>query len=167
MIYLVVGVPASGKSWVCEQLRGSGFLYLPHDEYVTEDSYSTAIRRLAKEEVDFILAELPFSMDIERRLNKAGYKVTTVFIVETTAVLNDRYLLRRGKKILKGHLTRQATFLRRAKRRKAFYGTSTEVLKHLRELWDERAHRIHADSGTDSARVRTDSRDVEPSREVS
>lgn len=137
-IYMVVGVPCSGKSWVCEQLRDR-FHYVRHDDYIDRD-YVNEIVRVANSTrmlpaAKPLLIETPFSMSqILEPLEKAGFNVTPVFILETREVLRDRYRAREGTPIPQGHLTRQDTYRVRASHMQAFRGTSSEVLRYLQSL---------------------------------
>ncbi len=135
-IYLVVGVPGSGKSWVCEQLQKE-FVYVHHDGFIGHinqpEVYVKAILDKAQDATKPLLTEAPFSIrSIKDPLVHAGYKVIPVFIIEKDEVVSARYLKREGKPIPKGHLTRVKTYEQRAKESGAFRGTSAEVLKHLK-----------------------------------
>lgn len=134
-IYLVAGVPGSGKSWVCEQLRDQ-FTYVRHDDYIKKgDDYAGAIVKAAKTSERPLLIEAPFSVsDIVSKLFSAGHRATPVYIVEDPSKLAKRYMERDGKTIPTGHLTRMRTYADRAKEQKAFSGTSDQVLAHLREI---------------------------------
>lgn len=132
-IYLVVGVPGSGKSWVCEQLA-SAFDHLPHDEYENLTHYISDIKRLTQFAKKPVLIETPFSVSqILGPLQADGYDVTPVFIIETEDVTTKRYEDREGKAIPKGHLTRIKTYAARAAELGSFRGTSEEVLDFLKK----------------------------------
>lgn len=131
-IYLVVGAPGSGKSWVCEQLKGT-FEYVPHDLY--PKTYIAEVLERVKTAPKPLLIETPFSVSkIVEPLNQAGYSVIPVFIIETPNVTAERYLKREGKPIPQGHLTRIETYKQRANELKAFQGTSNEVLSYLKGI---------------------------------
>lgn len=130
-VIAVIGSPGSGKTWVCEQLK-SKYTHLPHDDYINKD-YVKAI--LDTKSDKNLLIEIPFSMSkILDPLKAANLLVTTVFVIESLDTLKQRYLEREGKEIHKGHLTRQATFEKRADESKSFKGTAAQVLKHLKDL---------------------------------
>lgn len=132
MIYLVVGTPGSGKTWVCKQLEDK-FDYLAHDDFPDTKSYVSNILRLLDMTDKSILIETPFSVSqIIEPLSKEGYEVIPVFIIETPEVTSKRYEDREGKPIIVGHLTRINTYIQRAIELKAFKGTSDEVLAFLR-----------------------------------
>lgn len=134
-IYLIVGCPGSGKSWVCEQLTDS-FEYIDHDLYIgMNEAYHEAIVEAAEKGRYSVLTEAPFSISqIKDPLEAAGLTVIPVFIIEEHDVIAERYRNREGKEIPKGHLTRQETYRQRAEEWEAFMGTSEEVLEHLREI---------------------------------
>lgn len=137
-VYLVVGVPGSGKSWCCEQLQ-SQFYYVHHDGYIGHinqpEKYVAGIVAAAAKANRPILAEAPFSISaIKDPLEKQGFDVRPVFILEPEGVLRARYLAREKKEIPKGHLTRQKTYAERAALWKSFVGTSTQVHAYLRGI---------------------------------
>lgn len=137
-IYLVVGCPGAGKSWICEQLMHK-FEYVHHDGYIGHidqpQIYVQAILLAAKSTTKPILAEAPFSISqIKNPLEKNGLTVIPVFIQEHPSVIAARYRKREGKDIIVGHLTRQKTYAERARELRAFSGTSEEVLQHLKAL---------------------------------
>ncbi len=130
MIYLLVGSPSSGKTWVAKQLKQK-FTVLEHDAYIGKD-YTKALAD-AEYGNKAVLAETPFSMSaIMDPLQKQGIIVEPIFIIETANTLKERYKAREGKEIPKGHLTRTNTYLDRARLGGHFYGTSEEVLKYLK-----------------------------------
>lgn len=134
--YLVIGCPGSGKSWVCDQLKDK-FNYIPHDDFKDADdgAYAGAIIKAAKEVDQPLLIETPFSISqLKEPLEKAGVDVVPVFIQEYPITIETRYKAREGKHIPRGHITRQATYLKRAKEWSAFQGTSEQVLEHLRKV---------------------------------
>jgi Fe-S cluster assembly ATPase SufC len=136
-IYLLVGVPGSGKSWVCEKLTDK-FEYVHHDGYIylkQPGAYVKAILDIAPKATKPLLCEAPFSVsETQEPLQLAGHKVTPVFIVEQPQVVAERYMKREKKPIPKGHLTRMQTYLRRAIEHGHFFGGSQAVLEYLRSV---------------------------------
>lgn len=133
-IYMVVGCPGSGKSWVCEQLEDF-FEYVHHDLYIgmAGTRYVEAILEVCETAEKPVLTEAPFSISqLKKPLETAGHEVQCVFIMEDPEVIADRYLNREGKAIPKGHLTRQETYRERASEYDSFIGTSEEVLEFLK-----------------------------------
>jgi hypothetical protein len=138
-IFLMIGVPGSGKSWVAERV-GHKFDYVHHDGFRGHinqpEAYVETILSTWKDAKKPVLAEAPFSVShIKDPLEKAGAHVKSVIIVEDKHVLSERYKndpKRDGKDIPKGHLTRMGTYLSRAREYNAFVGNSTEVLKYLK-----------------------------------
>jgi hypothetical protein len=134
MIYLLVGVPASGKTWVTDQLKDK-FCLVPHDEYIGKD-YVEAIVEARMHTDKPILCETPFSVrKITNELNALGYEVTPVFIIEDEDTLRQRWA-ERGTDISArlGHLSRQCTYVHRAHFNGTFLGNSEQVLEHLKNI---------------------------------
>ena len=135
-VYLVVGCPGSGKSWVCEQLKDR-FHYVHHDLFIgmAGAAYVWELFQAAYTADRPVLGEAPFSVsEIVEPLKAFGVKVRPVFISEAPQVIARRYLKREKKSIPKGHLTRQETYAKRAKAMRAFSGTSSEVLDYLKAV---------------------------------
>lgn len=132
-VYLLAGSPASGKSWVCEQLKQK-FVYIPHDHYLDDfTKYLQTIKESARHGIKPVLTEAPFSVSkTQEPLEVAKLKVVNVYIVEDPKILSERYEKDRKEQIPKGHLTRQNTYLERAKLQRAFVGNSNQVLEYLR-----------------------------------
>lgn len=129
-VYLVVGCPGSGKTWVCEQLRDK-FHYVPHDAY--DEKVYPQILHAATRDMEPVLGEIPFGLSkIHQSLSHHGVRVVPVFIIENEQTLQDRYRQREGRDIITGHLTRQKTYAQRARELGAFCGTAKEVLEHLK-----------------------------------
>lgn len=136
LVYLIVGCPGSGKSWVCDQLTDL-FEYVHHDGYIRHinqpEVYVEAILEAGAKASRPLLAEAPFSISqIKEPLESEGFEVVPLFILEDEEVLRERYLEREGRDIPKGHLTRQKTYAERAEEYGAFSGTSQEVLDYLK-----------------------------------
>ncbi len=132
IIYLVVGTPGSGKTWVCKQLEDQ-YDYLAHDDFRDIKDYISNIARLAQIATKPILIETPFSVSqVTEGLGSKGLHATPVFIIESDDVTSKRYEAREGRPIPKGHLSRINTYYDRARSLRAFYGTSEEVLAHLK-----------------------------------
>lgn len=130
-IYMVIGCPGSGKSWVCNQLRDR-YHYVSHDDYV-DTFYLDAIVRESTTAKKPLLIEAPFSISqLKDPLEGKGYSVTPIFIQEPEDVIRNRYIEREGKPILAGHLTRQKTYAERAELWHSFAGTSEQVLAYLK-----------------------------------
>lgn len=132
-MYLVVGVPGSGKSWVTSQLR-EGYEVVPHDDHIG-NHYGKVLEQKYKVGERNILGELPFSIS-ETKEYLEGKKVPLdiVFILEKEPVLKRRYWERDGKEIPQGHLTRQKTYTQRALQYKSVSGSSDKILNYLKTL---------------------------------
>lgn len=137
-VILVVGVPGSGKSWVCDKLTDK-YEYVRNDDHIggsnQASKYVRAILDATKASPKAVLAEAPFSIsEIKEPLERNGIEVTCVFILEDQNILRGRYMERDGKEIPKGHLSRQVTYAKRAQEYRSYYGTSEQVLTHLKAL---------------------------------
>lgn len=136
-VLLLIGVPASGKTWVTKQL-GHKYDLCRHDDYMPpapKGAYVAALIERSKTAQRPIMAEAPFSIsEIKNPLEAAGVKVIPIFILEEMKVLFERYLKRNHQPYPAGHITRQATYQNRRVELKAFGGTSTEALEHLKRL---------------------------------
>lgn len=141
-IYLICGVPGSGKSWVCEQLK-SDFEYLCHDDY-SKENFPVLLAQATISSNKPVLADCPFAeRELRERLFEKGCHVISVFIIETPEICQARYEEREEAKRRKLHpypkqfLSRAASIASRAVEWKAFRGTSQEVLDHLKGLAHE------------------------------
>ena len=132
IVYLICGVPASGKTWVCKQLIGK-FMYVPHDDHLKD--FVGAVTRAASISDKPILSECPFGeRKIKEQLEANGLFVVPMFIVEDMHVIAQRYVEREGRYFPKQHATRAISIKDRAIEWDAFYGTSQEVLEKLKEV---------------------------------
>jgi putative protein kinase ArgK-like GTPase of G3E family len=129
-VTVVVGVPGSGKSWVCERLK-EGYHYLPHDAYSTKGR-AAYVRDIGDAATltsgrGRVLCETPFSVeDVTGPLQRRGHEVEVVVVYATPATLRTRG---QGDE---GSLRRQDTYMRRAASRGWFSGDSAAVLDHLK-----------------------------------
>lgn len=141
-VYMVVGCPGSGKSWVCNQIKDH-FTFVHHDAYIGMEggTYVKEILKEAQTAKKPLLIEAPFSISqIADPLKAQGFNIHYAFIQEHPLTISTRYLDREKKKIPQGHLTRQETYLKRAKELGAFHGTSRQVMDHLLKEIGEKEH---------------------------
>lgn len=152
-VYLIVGVSGSGKSWVARQLADK-FNYVPHDRCWThphakpaegldpkwgppgcKSTHFESLLAAAKESALPVLSEVPFAeRKLREDLEKEHVHVVPVFVIEPPEVIAKRYRQREGKDLAKPALSRAISIVDRAKEWNSFFGTSDEVLKHLKEL---------------------------------
>lgn len=132
-VYLVCGVPGSGKSWVCEQLLNR-FDYVRHDDYIQGD-YTKGIVYAAKRAEKPVLGDCPFGERVlVQELEKHGLEVTPLFIVEDPQLIKKRYEARDKKPFPPQHLTRAISIKNRAREWQAFSGKPEEVLAYLKDV---------------------------------
>lgn len=145
-VFLMIGVPGVGKSWVADQVKDV-YQYVHHDGFIGHinqpEAYVKAILEAWKKAEKPLLAEAPFSISaIKDPLEKAGVKVIPVIILEDPETYKKRYTSDKNReqnvKSIPGHLTRMETYKKRAKEYKAFSGTSEEVLKYLKAQASEK-----------------------------
>lgn len=160
-IYLVVGVPGSGKSWASRQVADK-FHYIPHDRCWTipgkpgwkvSDTWAADMKDASRWEQGAVsnhlevlvetskiatkpvLSECPFKeREFCEKLREQGMKVVTIFVVEHPSVVAHRYSTREGKPAPQAVLTRASSIRARAEEWQAFSGTSEEVLAHLKAI---------------------------------
>lgn len=150
-IYLIIGVPGSGKSWVARQLKDK-YHYVAHDRCWVHPTLSppdgdedcdwpsgaksTHIQVLVREAEKAqkpILTECPFGeRPLKEELESHGLKVIPIFVIEYPRIVADRYRKRTGRIIPQASLTRATTIVNRADEWQAERGTSQEVLEILR-----------------------------------
>jgi len=134
-IYMLVGSPGTGKSYVAEHLKNE-FEYIPHDGegFYGGAKYLQEINKKSLTAKRPLLIETPFSMSqLKEPLEKQGHKVIPVFIQESERTVALRYHAR-GKLMPAGFEARQRTYAERAKAGGHFQGTSEQVLQHLKKI---------------------------------
>jgi shikimate kinase len=131
-VYLICGVSGSGKSWVCRQLQDQ-YAYLAHDLHY--EDHVAATHTLAKHAIRPVLTECPFGERVTReQLEVLGVKVIPVFVIEPVHIVRKRFEEREKRELPKNVATRAMTIIDRAREWGAFYGSSDDVLTHLRGL---------------------------------
>jgi hypothetical protein len=132
-VYLLIGVPGSGKSWVADKVK-SRCTYIANDDYIGKDYIGNVCRKISEEEGPF-LVEATFSISrIKEPLENAGHKVIPIFIIEHPQTLTNRWDERGTTQGARGgHLTRQETYKFRANAWNAFSGNSSEVLNYIED----------------------------------
>lgn len=132
-VYLVCGVPGSGKTWVCSQLEDK-FQYVRNDDHIGGD-YPKEVYRAARSSEKPILADCPFGeRHVRKLMAELGLEVEPLFIVEKPALIKERYEARDLKPIPQQHITRAINMKARAEEWDAVFGTCQEILAHLREV---------------------------------
>ena len=131
-IYLVCGVSGSGKTWVCSQLKDK-FTYVPHDAFFY--SINHALVKASRASDKPLITEVPFGeRPLRESLERIGFKVVPIFVIERPDVVAARYMMREKKPIQKSAYSRAATISSRATEWKAKAGTSADILQYLQDL---------------------------------
>lgn len=131
-VYLICGVPGSGKTWVCEQLMDK-FAYVPHDMFLK--THSGVVIYTASASPKPVITECPFGERLLREeLEAVGCHVIPYFIIEKPEVIKARYEKRENRPLPKASHTRAASIIDRALEWKAPWGTSEQILTKLKEL---------------------------------
>lgn len=131
-VYLVCGVPGSGKTWVCRQVCEK-FAYVPHDLHIND--HIEFVCTMAKQVKIPIITECPFAERVTKeKLEAGGCVVIPIFIVEKPEVVAERYLQREGKPLYQSGITRASSIGSRADEWGAFKGTAGEVLNYLKAI---------------------------------
>lgn len=133
-VYLLCGVPGSGKTWVMNQLHDK-FGTIEHDDFIGKDLLEPVKHRDENCVPGApLLLDCPFGeRELRGRLERAGYDVRPIFIVEPTPVVKERYLNREGRQLPKASVTRAVTIVKRVQEWNAPYGTSAQVLELLKK----------------------------------
>lgn len=130
MIYLLCGVPGSGKTWVIDQLKG--WSHIDHDS-CNHASIVHNVKALSELTSRNIIIDCPFNeRALRKRLQDHGLDVTPIFIVESPDTIYKRYMKREGREPSQAIMTRATSIMNKVVEWQAFYGTSQEVLDYLR-----------------------------------
>jgi hypothetical protein len=135
-IYLLVGAPGSGKTWVGRQMAHK-FHHVENDAFIGQpyENYLNAVAAASRAGKKPVLAETPQSISrIAEPLSRLGFDVRLVFILETPDVTRSRYEAREGKPIPKQHLGLIQTYMKRAMTPGAVSGTSAQILNYLKTV---------------------------------
>lgn len=150
-VYLVCGVPGSGKTWVCRQLKDK-FTYVPHDQCwkhptkkpdASKDNPEWApgavsthvecVVKAVKEGLKPVITESPFNeRAVKEELEAKGVTVRPYFVIEAPETARKRYEKRESKKYPKHFYSRAKSIETRAKEWSVPSGTSEEVLEMLK-----------------------------------
>lgn len=135
-VFLVCGVPGSGKSWVCEQLKQE-YEYVRHDDFIGREpnAFVSSIFNAARSSQKPILADCPFKeRQVREELLDRDLRVIPVFIIESPEVVKNRYEAREKKPVSQATLTRAISIRLRATEWNALSGTSGEIFNILKSF---------------------------------
>lgn len=127
IVYMICGVPGSGKTWVAKQLPQ--FNYVPHDDHRV-DAYHNALIVAATVSNQPVLAEAPFRISVLiDQLQAQGIKVITYYITDHEMKIKLQYERRDNKVFPKQHITNLKRYNQRSWDHR---GTAQEILNLLR-----------------------------------
>ncbi len=133
-VYLLCGVPGSGKTWVAMKLEDR-FNYFENDDFIGRGDYGAELIRASRKSEKPILATCPFAeRELKERLESNGVTVIPVFITEDPHVVKKRYEARELRSIPPQHLTRAVSIKKRAVDWCAIRGTASQVLDELKRV---------------------------------
>lgn len=128
-VILVIGVPGSGKTWVCQQLSDR-FTYVPRDD--DSDNHAERLIAAARKPGGPVISEVPFGeRELVAELERVGLEVTPIFLVEETEIIAERYEVRESKPLSTAHRARAANMKNKAQEWGAWSGTADEAVEHL------------------------------------
>lgn len=126
LLYMVIGVSGSGKSWVCSQLTDK-FNYIAYDKHKKSEIVDTLLSNADKPLLyDPVIGISTF---INRNTDKFDIRVAA--IVEDFITVKDR-LIKRGGKLTKSIYNRYNVIKRRSDKYADFTGDSKKVLDWLK-----------------------------------
>lgn len=131
MIYLLVGVPASGKTWVCDRLKGAKIVR--NDDYKERSRYLNALKD-AHEESSIVIGEAPFrAAELASSLERSNIPVKQVLVTAPLTEIEKRYKERpEGLHYRPAFRTNHARYEADPDRFE-FSGTSEQVLDWLKD----------------------------------
>lgn len=130
MIFLVCGVPGSGKTWVLKHFTN----VIHYDAHFSTPrlEYAKRIVKQYKDTTSFVVADCPLGIsEIMNELLRSKVPVTLCAIIEAPEVVTLRYFQREGKSIPKQHLSRIKTIVDRCIQYKGVRGTSQQILEYI------------------------------------
>ncbi len=136
-VYLLVGVPGSGKTWVLDRLPPDKFTIIRNDDFIDcMPEHTPAIVNASRAGGRPVICDVPFSMSmVTVPLGDAGVPMKAVYLIEDVNHLLLRWHERKTKQSAQdGHLTRQQTYQLRAMTSDAPCGTSDEMLEYLSRI---------------------------------
>lgn len=130
-VYLLCGVPGSGKTWCAKQVAHLAE-YIPHDQFY--ENHGHEILKRVQQVTLPIVTECPFAeRELRARLEKFGVKVKPYFVIEDPHIVIERYQKREGKRPGQNVITRATTIVKRAEEWGCPMGSSDEILELLKQ----------------------------------
>lgn len=130
MIYILVGVPASGKTWVCNRIKG--MTVVRNDDYMGDRSgYVQAIKEASKGDKP-VLCEAPFAASqLIEMLHSINKPIKQVLVTGPIEEIENRYKERKNGQPFRAAFKTNHRRYEEDPDRFEFSGTSEEVLKWL------------------------------------
>ncbi len=130
-LYILVGSPCSGKTWVMTQLKDKTKV-LEHDKYINKDYTEVLTEELMVSPV--VIAESPFSASLYvDTFTKLGHTVIPIYVISDDQVLATRYKERGKDAYPPRYISQNRTFKDRISKG-SLGGDSSAVLFIITEL---------------------------------
>lgn len=137
-VYLLFGVPCSGKSWVISHLPRTCYRYVSHD---ASSSRTSLVRTCAMEAAGDrpVIVDCPFDeRNLRFDLENAGLSVIPVCVLAPAPVVNRRYMARNGVPAPANVLTRATTIHQKVDEWVCYAGESDEILNFFQAMAEGR-----------------------------
>ncbi len=132
-VYLLCGLPASGKTYICERL---GWSYVPNDSYMNRESslVQAVVQIASRARLTPVITDCPFGERVRREmLESMRIQVIPYFVLESVDVLWKRYQARPQRPLKREYFVSRAPGLKqRAIEWRAPHGTSDQILNLLK-----------------------------------
>lgn len=135
-IYIIAGAPGSGKTTLIRQLK-SKFHCVENDDFIGKGrlAYLDAIAGASRKGGKPVLCDTPNSIsELRDPLQRFGFDVQVVYLVESPETTRERYEKREGKPIPPRHLSLIETYRSRGLASGAPTGDCAEILRYLRSV---------------------------------
>lgn len=133
-IVLLVGVPCSGKTWICSRLSNK-YTYLPHDAY-ERSAYTLALLEASRTSAKPVIAEAPFNgSSLANALRQRGLTVEEWHVTAPLPEIEQRYRERSGKSYPANFATNHKRYSQGGSRF-TYSGTSSQIAEILDQLED-------------------------------
>lgn len=130
-IYFLTGVPATGKSWIMDQL--DQFQVFQHDKYIDKDNELIRKIKAASFKESPIVTNRPFLSGVFiDQLKRIGFDVEEILVTAPLHIIEHRYMARPARKPYLPVFKANHARYERTPNRFVFKGTSDQVLNWLK-----------------------------------